>query len=95
MLPASGALAASGGLLAAPAGMVTDAGTLARIDHRPAMAANGTGGRSITIQGDTITVHINGAGASAQDIARAVDDALRRRDADKAARLRSAYYDND
>ncbi|CUR79994.1 phage tail tape measure protein [Achromobacter xylosoxidans] len=95
MLPASGALAASGGLLAAPAGMVTDAGALARIDHRPAMAASAAGGRSITIQGDTISIHISGAGAGAQDIARAVEDALRRRDADKAARLRSAYYDNE
>ncbi|WP_159070770.1 hypothetical protein, partial [Achromobacter xylosoxidans] len=88
-------LAAPGGLLATPAGLVADAGALARIDHRPAMAANTAGGRSVSIQGDTITIHISGAGAGAQDIARAVDDALRRRDADKAARLRSAYYDNE
>lgn len=95
MLPATGALAAPGGQLAAPAGIVGEAGALARIDHRSAMSAGGASGRSITIQGDTITIHINGTGAGAQDIARAVDDALRRRDADKAARLRSAYYDNE
>lgn len=95
MLPASGALAAPGGVLATPAGLVSDAGALARIDSRPPMSASTAGGRAITVQGDTITIHINGAGAGQADIARAVEDALRRRDADKAARLRSAYYDNE
>lgn len=70
-------------------------GTHARIDTRPALAGGASGTRSITIQGDNISIEIKGASASPNDIARAVEDALRRRDIDKAARLRSAYYDNE
>jgi len=95
MSPAAAALAPSAALQSPAALVAGDGGALARIDRRPAMASAAAGGRSITIQGDTITIQINDAGASANGIARAVDDALRRRDIDKAARLRSAYHDND
>ena len=95
MSPAMAALAPSAALLSPAAAMANDAGALARIDNRPAMASAAGAARSITVQGDTITIQIKETGASPNDIARAVEDALRRRDSDKAARLRSAYHDND
>lgn len=108
MLPAAAALPPPAALAPAPAAVVAssaaqspvsalanEGGALARIDNRPAMAPTMAGARSITVQGDTITIQINGAGASPNDIARAVEDALRRRDSEKAARLRSAYQDNE
>ncbi|MNU04730.1 hypothetical protein D3C72_2492660 [compost metagenome] len=58
------------------------------------MAPAAVASRPITIQGDTITIHISGASASPNDISRAVEEALRRRDSDKAARLRSSYIDD-
>ena len=75
--------------------MASDSSALARIDSRPAMASAAAGRRPMTVQGDTITIQINGTGASANDIARAVEEALRRRDSDKAARLRSSYHDTE
>ncbi|CAO3872188.1 phage tail tape measure protein [Achromobacter mucicolens] len=95
MAPAAAALAPSAALLSPSAVMAGEGSALARIDNRPAMASATAGARPVTIQGDTITIQINGAGASPNDIARAVEDALRRRDSDKAARLRSSYSDND
>ncbi|WP_206611239.1 phage tail tape measure protein [Bordetella avium] len=95
MAPATAALAPSASLLSPAAVMAGDGSALARIDNRPAMASATTSARPITIQGDTITIQINGAGLNPNDIARAVEDALRRRDNDKAARLRSSYRDND
>lgn len=94
MSPAMAALAPSAALLS-PAAMASDGGALARIDSRPAMASAAGAARPITVQGDTITIQFNGATASPNDIARAVEEVLRRRDSDKAARLRSAYHDND
>ncbi|MGE8567993.1 MAG: phage tail tape measure protein [Achromobacter sp.] len=95
MSPSSAALVPSAAVLPPTAAMASDGSALARIDSRPAMASAAAGGRPITIQGDTITIQINGTGASANDIARAVEEALRRRDADKAARLRSSYHDTE
>ncbi|WP_334168253.1 phage tail tape measure protein [Achromobacter mucicolens] len=95
MSPAAAALAPPTALLSPIAQAAEDGGALARIDSRPVMTSAAGGGRSITIHGDTITIEINGAGASANDIARAVEDALRRRDGDRAARLRSAFHDNE
>ena len=93
--PAAAALAPSAALLSPSAVTDGDGSALARIDNRPAMASEAAGSRPVTIQGDTITIQINGAGANPNDIARAVEDALRRRDSDKAARWRSSYRDND
>ncbi|MDH1522114.1 phage tail tape measure protein [Achromobacter mucicolens] len=95
MAPPAAALAPSAALLSPSAVMASEGSALARIDNRPAMASAAAGARPVTIQGDTITIQINGAGANPNDIARAVEDALRRRDSDKAARLRSSYLDND
>lgn len=95
MSPAAAALAPSAALLSPAALVASDAETLARIDNRPAMTSAASSGRPITIQGDTITIQISGAGLSPNEIARAVEDALRRRESDKAARLRSAYHDNE
>ncbi|MCP2517047.1 phage tail tape measure protein [Achromobacter mucicolens] len=95
MVPAAAALAPSAALLSPSTVIAGEGSALTRIDNRPAMASAAAGARPVTIQGDTITIQINGAGANPNDIARAVEDALRRRDSDKAARLRSSYSDND
>ncbi|MNX86770.1 hypothetical protein D3C86_1186680 [compost metagenome] len=96
-----GAMAPAPVALAAP-GAAAEASVIAndtealnrRFDMRPAVAA-APAARHLTVQGDTITIQINGAGANAADIGRAVEEALRRRDSDKAARIRSAYYDGN
>ncbi|MNK86372.1 Phage-related minor tail protein [compost metagenome] len=96
-----GAITPTSVALAAP-GAATQVSTIAndaealnrRFDMRAAVATAPTA-RSLNIQGDNITIQIHDAGASAADIGRAVEDALRRRDSEKAARLRSAYYDEN
>ncbi|MNU99233.1 hypothetical protein D3C71_893600 [compost metagenome] len=94
MAPASVALAGPG----APAGasiIASDTEALnRRFDMRPAVTA-APPARNLTVQGDNITIQINGAGANPADIGRAVEEALRRRDSEKAARIRSAYYDGN
>lgn len=73
------------------ASMDTDTLT-GRFDMRPTVTPP-TPSRSVVVQGDTITIEINGASASPVDIERAVESVLRRRDAEKLARVRSAYLD--
>ncbi|WP_312438591.1 phage tail tape measure protein [Achromobacter sp.] len=92
--PAAASLVPPPALVSPTTTMASDDGALARIDNRPAMASAAIASRPTTIQGDSITIHISGASASPNDIARAVADALRRRDSDKAARLRSSYIDD-
>lgn len=94
MSPAAASLVPPPALVSPTTTMASDDGALARIDNRPAMASAAIASRPTTIQGDSITIHISGASASPNDIARAVADALRRRDSDKAARLRSSYIDD-
>jgi len=97
---AAQALAASvamGGALAAPSAAAFGSGEpiAAHFDTRPPVSA-GRSAAPVIVQGDTIHIHIApAAGMSAPDIARAVEEALRQRERDKAARARSAYLDND
>ncbi len=66
------------------------------IDSRPPMSAPASAAApsSIVIQGDTITLHVHAApGMDTVALARAVEDALRRRDQSKAARMQSAFID--
>ncbi|WP_067754886.1 phage tail tape measure protein [Orrella dioscoreae] len=65
-----------------------------RFDMRPPMAAP-TSSPTITVQGDNITININVTQGDPQAIARAVADALRQRDAEKSARVRSSLRDYD
>ncbi|AZR93242.1 phage tail tape measure protein [Bordetella trematum] len=88
----SSALAASPEA-ARPSAISLDPDTLAsRFDMRPTVKPT-TAPRSVVVQGDTIAIHIHGAGSSPADIARAVESALQRRDAERQARVRSAYFD--
>lgn len=66
-----------------------------RIDSRPPLASAGAGQRApTTVQGDTITIHINPApGMDPQTIARAVSAELDKRERTKAARVRSRLSD--
>lgn len=92
----SGAMIAPAAL-AGPAGIDTDqAAVAARFDTRPPMSSAQAGApRQITVQGDTYNITIQGAGMSPADLQRAVETALRRVQADKDARIRSAYFDRD
>ncbi|PQZ68427.1 phage tail tape measure protein [Achromobacter sp. MYb9] len=63
-----------------------------RFDMRPTVRP-AAAPRSVIVHGDTIAINIHGAGASPADIARAVESALQRRDAERQARMRSAYLD--
>lgn len=83
--------------LAAPVGIDTDQAAVgARFDMRiPMTGAPASAPCHITVQGDTINITIQGAGMSQMDLQRAVETALRRAQADKAARIRSAYIDRD
>lgn len=56
-------------------------------------APAGAQGPAVTIEGDTIHIHINAGGEAAQDIARAVRAELDRREREKAARTRSSLRD--
>lgn len=91
-------VAPSSGLAASPEAarpsvISLDPDTLAsRFDMRPTVKPT-TAPRSVVVQGDTIAIHIHGAGSSPADIARAVESALQRRDAERQARVRSAYFD--
>ncbi|MGH8466087.1 MAG: phage tail tape measure protein, partial [Pseudomonas sp.] len=98
-LTIGGAVAAPSAALAAspdaprPSVMTVDTEELkSRFDTRP-MITPAPPSRPIVVQGDTIAIHINGASANPADIARAVEAAMQRRDVDKQARLRSAYFD--
>jgi TP901 family phage tail tape measure protein len=74
---------------------VQGAGAVA-IDSRPPLSApaSASGRPSITVQGDNITLHIHAApGMDTAAIGRAVEDALRRRDQAKTARMQSAFFD--
>jgi len=65
--------------------------TSPRFDTRPVLAAQPA---PVTVAGDTITLHINVQGShDAQDIARAVEAVLQRRERERAARLRSSLRD--
>lgn len=69
-------------------------------DTRAPLAASGAGGQAITIQGDTIhiTIEAGGSGGSGGDIAsmrRMLEQLLTERDRAKAARMRSALYDQE
>ncbi|RSE76662.1 phage tail tape measure protein [Achromobacter denitrificans] len=92
----SGAMLAPGAL-AAPAGIDADqAAVAARFDMRTPMATTPASvPRQITVQGDTVNITIQGAAMSQADLQRAVETALRRVQADKEARIRSAYIDRD
>jgi TP901 family phage tail tape measure protein len=75
----------SGGMLGA--GGIT-------FDRRPAITAGGR--QPVSIAGDTISIHIHPApGQDAQAIARAVAQELDKRERAKAARMRSALYDQE
>lgn len=88
LAPVSPVQAASGGL----DGPAAADGAPAQFDTRPALVAGAA--RPVLVQGDTVHIQITtSAGMSPEDIARAVDDALRRRDREKAVRVRSAYRD--
>lgn len=51
---------------------------------------------AVTVQGDTINIHITqAAGVSPVEIARQIEAALQRRDSQKAARARSMYRDDN
>lgn len=51
---------------------------------------------TVTVQGDTINIHITpAAGTSPAEIARQIEAALQRRDSQKAARARSMYRDDN
>lgn len=98
-LAIGGAVAAPSAALAAapetarPSVISLDPDTLtSRFDMRPTVRP-ATASRSVVVHGDTIAIHIHGAGASPADIARAVESALHRRDAERQARVRSAYFD--
>ena len=92
----SGAMLAPGAL-AAQAGIEADqAAVAARFDMRTPMATTPASvPRQITVQGDTVNITIQGAAMSQADLQRAVETALRRVQADKEARIRSAYIDRD
>lgn len=83
--------------LDAPASIDADqTAVAARFDMRAPMAsAPANAPRYITVQGDTINITIQGAAMSQTDLQRAVETALRRVQADKDARIRSAYIDRD
>ncbi|OZI26840.1 phage tail tape measure protein [Bordetella genomosp. 9] len=88
LAPVSPVLADSG----APGGVIAAQGA-GPFDTRPALPP--AEARQVIVQGDTIQITISpAAGMSADDIGRAVEDALRRRDREKAARVRSAYLDD-
>ncbi|WP_459614369.1 phage tail tape measure protein [Bordetella sp. 2513F-2] len=91
---AAQALAASVALSAGPVA-AADTPPDRLFDTRTAVATAPAAQPPVSIQGDTITLHISVASGNPQDIARAVEDALRRRDAEKGARLRSALRDID
>ncbi|SAI47534.1 phage tail protein [Bordetella ansorpii] len=93
--PVPAALAASGAL-GGPSPAIGQPDTGApRFDTRQPVRAVPPAAPSITIQGDTITLHLTVQGGNPQDIARAVQDALRQRDIEKSARVRSTLRDND
>lgn len=76
----------TGGMLGAASGIT--------FDGRPPLAAQGR--QATSIGGDTISIHIHAApGQSAEAIARAVAQELDKRERAKAARQRSALYDQD
>lgn len=63
--------------------------------YQPIAAALASAPRQITVQGDTINITIQGAAMSQAELQRTVETALRRAQADKDARFRSAYIDRD
>lgn len=97
-----------GGAIAAPSAVLAASGDVPRqsvmsvdtdalrghFDTRPTVTPAGTS-RTVIVHGDTINIQITGASASPAEIARAVESALQRRDADKQARVRSAYFDSN
>lgn len=96
--------AAALGLAGATAvGMPAMAGALplapTSFDTRPPLAAASAGragGGGIVVHGDTITIHITAApGGDAQALARAIRAELDKREADKRARVRGAFFDYD
>jgi ferritin-like metal-binding protein YciE len=69
--------------------------SLAKIENPAPLAAAPTA-KTITVQGDTINIHIHAQpGQSAQDIARAVQQELDKRERAKAARKRDSFRDQD
>ncbi|WP_417539992.1 phage tail tape measure protein, partial [Marinobacter sp.] len=89
-LTAAGAvgLSVAGGAMPAAASPVS-------FDTRPplAAAASSSAAGGITIQGDTITIIVQGG--QGQDIAQQINRALDERERNKLARARSALYDQD
>lgn len=69
----------------------TDAFIIDRRSPVRAGAANGAGQAGITR--DNITIHIHAAAGDPQEIARAVEEALNRREREKRARNNSGYFD--
>ncbi|MDR2325104.1 MAG: phage tail tape measure protein [Acidovorax sp.] len=64
------------------------------IDKRPPLSASAASRPAPIVQGDTITIQIHAApGMDALAIGRAVEDVLRRREQEKAARMQSAFVD--
>jgi len=62
----------------------------------PLAASSARTSGAVTVQGDTITIHINAAaGTDAHALASAVRAELDRRDAAKSARMRAAFIDYD
>ena len=88
-LTAAGAV----GLSVAAGAMPAAAGAVAFDTRAPLAAASSGGAGAITIQGDTITIIVQGG--QGQDIAQQINRALDERERNKLARARSALYDQD
>lgn len=87
----AGALTAPG--VAYAGGDITaQEGIAARFDTRAALPAR-QAGSGVVVQGDTISINIHASGLDERQIQAAIERALANRDADKAARVRSALYD--
>lgn len=84
---------ANPGAMVTPASLISATADATAFDTRAPLAPSASG-RTVVVQGDTITIHIPASpGMSADQLARAVEDVLRRRDSEKSARARSMYRD--